>query len=112
LIENPDFRLLQIKSLHDATIDEIIYDVNNQELVIKVDTKSAIDIIPLNPFLEIHFKTKDFIEKTDQINEINKLLQNSSGIIFSIIDKFNKDSLIIEIDYEIFINDITTNDLI
>lgn len=104
LVENPAFRLLQIKSLHDSEIDQINFDATLQELVILVNAKFSIDVIPLTDPIELRFKTTSFKDKIKEIENINNAIQDNGGIIFSIDQRFENESFIVNVDYSIFTN--------
>lgn len=103
-VKNPAFRLLQIKSLHDSEIDQINFDITLQELVILVNAKFSIDVIPLKDPIELRFKTTCFKDKIKEIESINNVLQENSGIIYNIDLIFENESLIVKVDYGIFTN--------
>lgn len=103
-VKNPAFRLLQIKSLHDSEIDQINFDATLQELVILVNAKFSIDVIPLTDPIELRFKTTSFKDKIKEIENINNAIQDNGGIIFSIDQRFENESFIVNVDYSIFTN--------
>jgi len=98
----PWFRFLWIKSLHDAEMISIVFDPHLQQLVITLNSRFAMDYIPFNNQIELHFQTIDF--NPQNITELNDKIDKFQTILFGITPYFEDDQLRIDIDYNCFLD--------
>lgn len=102
MANEPGVRFLWIKSLHDSQMNSISYNNKSQKLIINISSKFAITHIPFNDEIELHFETVGFSEQ--HIPKLNEMISNNSAQLMGIIANIENGLLLIDIDYEIYIN--------